>query len=819
MRKNAFILLASLAAAIPALIACAGPEPTPAPAPARTAMVTSPTRTPIPTATPIPTPTSTPMPVPKPTPAPTRKPRERPTTKRGGEALGREAALAFDQGTELLDQGRHREAAEEFRKAIRAQGAPSWTLEYYAAVAFQEDGDSEGAIPHLTNAAGIRDNAEIRARRALMLLQQENCGAALRDALEALRMEPIRVQPDLSPGFSRKFSPEAEANWVAAACRKQTGQINQARKHARAALWAALETGYENTGRFHSAFLELEHGPTPPAPPGPLEPSTEPSTEPEKEPNQPPGPTSETTGQPEELSPGEISRQLDRVADLRSLRRNRPQAAIALAEIPWVRDGMNEMEQELAAELALLFSQKDAAGAIPVLQVKFLKSPREGDLEALRSLRKIRERSPLDYQDIMERLGTEAGDPETPRIAVLLPLWKDNPELARKVLEPGTLVMNRMTTAYRSGNIRLAVIIPGEDQDRAGSIMEELEGAVQAVTSLMQEPLGHRMVTLLVADAAADTPRDVTNGKNFGEGIIIPAAPRDPVSARHIITHEIAHHYWRGNSHWVDEGMADHIASILESQRSGRKLGTPRWPCGSHRVIQDLPDGEQATTCDYSLGNRIFLDLHLETERNGMLRSIRELYRKSLAYDSEEGMSLEMKELRELFPPHVHTTPISGSPGEFLEETHSDDRGIIDRWETGEGGYRDSEYDTDQPDPQLIGMEGEITDARVIIGNRRPRDAMGGTEENAGAWLQVNYTHGGEPGEFELEILTIYQDGLPIVGPEVKVQVRESMEGNDSQESIAIPLGLRAGETWARGRYVTYIYEEGRKVGQTNWSI
>ena len=510
--------------------------------------------------------------------------------------------------------------------------------------------------------------------------------------------------------------------------------------------------------------------------------------------------------------------------DLPWLRRNRPRAAQALAGIPWVRDGMNEMERELAAELALLFRQKNAAAAIPVLQAKFLESAREGDLEALRSLRKIRERSPLDYQDIMEQLGGEAGDAETPRIALLERLWENNPELARKVLEPGTFVMNRMTAAHRSGNIRLALVIPGGSQDRAGEFMEELDGAVREVASLMQEPLGHRMVTLLITGTAADKPEEtgqnVINGENFGGGIMIPALPRDPVSARHVITHGIAHHYWRGNSHWVDEGMADHIASVLESQRSGRKLGTPRWPCGSHRAIQDLPDGEQATTCDHSLGSRIFLDLHLEMKRASMLRSIRKLYRKSRAHDSEEGVSLGIEELRELFPLHVHTTPIIGSPGEFLEETHSDDRGVIERWETGEGGYRDSEYDTDQPDPQLIGIEGEITDARVIIRNRRPRDAMEGTEESAGAWLHVEYTtHPGEPGWFQLEILTVYQDGLPIVGPEVKVRIREGMEGNDSQGSIAIPLGLRAGESWARGSYITYIYEEGRKVGQTNWSI
>ena len=525
MRKTAFILVINLAATLSTLLACAGPEPTPTITPPPTAMVISPTRTPIPTATPIPTPTSTPLPEPTPTAVVSmEKTPERPMVERQGEALNREAVLAFDQGTELMMEGRSGEAAEQFRKAIQAQGATSWVLEYHAAVALQQNGDTEAAIPHLTNAAGIRDNAELRARRAVLLLQQHNCGAALRDALEALRMERVPGGPD--------FSPEAEANWVAAVCRKQARQGYQALGNAR----AALEAGYESTGRFHAILVELEYAPTPLPPPGPLDPTPEPPPTPR--------PTPGGATQQRELPPDEIARQLSEIENLPWLSQNRPQAADAIAQISWVRDGMNEMERELAAEIALLFKQENGLGAIPVLQVRFLENAQEGDLEAVRSLRRIRERSPQDYRDIMERMGTGMGDGDTPRIALLQAVHEREPELAWKILEPETIVMNQTTRAYKTGRVRLAVVIPDGNQDEARNLLDELGEAVREVTALMQEPLEHRMVTLLVTN----TQQDEINGTNFGDGIIIrPPGPRGPVSKGHIIAHEVAHYYWRGN--------------------------------------------------------------------------------------------------------------------------------------------------------------------------------------------------------------------------------------------------------------------------------
>ena len=104
---------------------------------------------------------------------------------------------------------------------------------------------------------------------------------------------------------------------------------------------------------------------------------------------------------------------------------------------------------------------------------------------------------------------------------------------------------------------------------------------------------------------------------------------------------------------------------------------------------------------------------------------------------------------------------------------------------------------------------------RIAIGGRRPQEVLEGKTRDAGAWLQVDYTHKERDGEFQLQIITIYQDGLPIVGPEVTVSVKE----DSSSGSISIPMGPNAGEPWATGSYVTYIYEGGRKVGQANWSI
>ena len=471
-------------------------------------------------------------------------------------------------------------------------------------------------------------------------------------------------------------------------------------------------------------------------------------------------------------------------------------------ETPWVRDGLNELERDLAAEIMTLFEQKDGLETLQVLRMKFLRQAGPGDLEAVRSLRKIRGRSQQEYGEIMELLGTDIGDQDTPRIVLMQTSPEGTTKLARRLLDPGTAVVSRNTNVRKSGRIRLSVVVPAGISARPLELLDVLGENIRDISALMEEPFRHRMVTLLVSDSKMDG----VSGANFGDGIILKPAGHQEGEIRRIITHGVAHYYWRDNAHWIDEGMANHITSLLENRRTGRRLGTTRWPCGTQDRIEDLPTGqEQASECDHSLGSRIFLDLHLHLDESSMMRRMRDLYRQSRTHDPENGTSLTMENLRSLFPEHSHHEG---------RKWHREDQGILDRWEKGEGNHREDQWDETKPNPGLQGVSGRIKSVGILVDNE-PLKIIRNDARNRDVRLRVVYNHRGESGEFQLELVTLHEDGMPILGPEVRVSVKK---GNNIGY-ISVRLGPGKGETWAEGEYVTYVYEEGQKVGEASWTV
>ena len=88
----------------------------------------------------------------------------------------------------------------------------------------------------------------------------------------------------------------------------------------------------------------------------------------------------------------------------------------------------------------------------------------------------------------------------------------------------------------------------------------------------MRRPFPTRYVGLLYEDAVSGEYA----GTNFGSHIaILPKYDVDDGSheakfAPLNIFHEVAHYYWSGNADWIDEGIADFMASAVENERTGK---------------------------------------------------------------------------------------------------------------------------------------------------------------------------------------------------------------------------------------------------------
>ena len=143
--------------------------------------------------------------------------------------------------------------------------------------------------------------------------------------------------------------------------------------------------------------------------------------------------------------------------------------------------------------------------------------------------------------------------------------------------------------------------------------MDLLEFAVEEVERYMGTALPTKYVGLLFEEAVAGG----TAGTNFGSHIAIrPKFDVDDDSqeartAGRIIAHEVAHYYWSDNAAWIDEGMAEYLASESENARVDGLVEVTNSPCayvGSILALEGLraERGDAEFACNYSLGERLF---------------------------------------------------------------------------------------------------------------------------------------------------------------------------------------------------------------------
>ena len=92
----------------------------------------------------------------------------------------------------------------------------------------------------------------------------------------------------------------------------------------------------------------------------------------------------------------------------------------------------------------------------------------------------------------------------------------------------------------------------------------------------------------------------------------------------------MAHHYWRQNDLWVDEGMAEMIAALSEEERTGAAgpLTPLKGPCPEYASISEIPGGA-GHQCHYILGQSLFIGLREASGEDAFREKARTLYHAS----------------------------------------------------------------------------------------------------------------------------------------------------------------------------------------------
>ena len=281
------------------------------------------------------------------------------------------------------------------------------------------------------------------------------------------------------------------------------------------------------------------------------------------------------------------------------------------------------------------------------------------------------------------------------------------------------------------------------------------------------------------------------------------------MSAGHSNAHEVAHYYWSGNEDWVDEGAADFIASVVQRARTGQPIGVTNLPCGYAGSIAELESlgisrGGIEFRCNYSLGERIFVDLYLALDDERFRQGLRALYLASEIEDDADdrrGTSVGIDHIGEAF--------------RLDDEAEST---VIARWYNGTEPYDLSRLDSGPVDPGLIGINGRIDEAYIVTSTDGP-PVSDFSAQNVTDWvyltLKYSYQVSGATREVPLEIVEYYEDGFEFSRRSRTLTAEARYIGGTSWFSV----GQSPSRKWAPGHYVVYVYAGESKVAEVEYEV
>ena len=322
--------------------------------------------------------------------------------------------------------------------------------------------------------------------------------------------------------------------------------------------------------------------------------------------------------------------------------RESPAAAETLLGLPWLADGVSDVEADALKHLSRI-SGKNSDAAVALIAMPFLKTLEIRDTLALHSLGDIVPWDASGFRELMSHPRIRGGitDEDTKIVTVLGGATSGIvPDSAQVLLaETGVYIEERLIELPHTGETLLAVI---RTQDRVSRSMDHLEHVVRTIERFMGEPYPINYLAALYYDHPG-----IDNAWNSDTHLLFhaddDAVDGGPQYAAGVMAHEAGHWYWNNNGEdwpyqwWITEGAAEFFKTFSEHERIGRPLEPSQWPCGFFDKISELeksdpdswtwiPGQTTPRDCFYSLGESFFLDLYLALGHETFRSAFRTLY-------------------------------------------------------------------------------------------------------------------------------------------------------------------------------------------------
>ena len=305
-----------------------------------------------------------------------------------------------------------------------------------------------------------------------------------------------------------------------------------------------------------------------------------------------------------------------------------------ISALPWVVDGTTPAEK---LTIGLLSNLQDVNPDLVTRLVSqtFLRDHTAGDREALVALWKMSLVDP-EYTRLIASLG-KFGDADgitnadAHILAVMaLPYANDDYWTLVRLAFYGT-VQQGTYTGDTGNSVAISVVRDYQPSTAASTTtMTQIKAAVDYNEDLMGAALPTDFVGLLLAEYPGAA------GANDSWVMQVDAAAEwlwTSQSLLSVLTHEVAHYWWYGNSDWLDEGAANYAAAYaLWRLYDASDVYTSSYPCPFYRTIEhlvaDAPTygDSEGSLCNYSLGERLFIHLDRATTTADFERRFRNLY-------------------------------------------------------------------------------------------------------------------------------------------------------------------------------------------------
>ena len=411
------------------------------------------------------------------------------------------------------------------------------------------------------------------------------------------------------------------------------------------------------------------------------------------------------------------------------------------AALPWVVDGLSDLERQAIDDL-LYLGVRNIKYLRALLGMPFLQSLETGDVLAIKAM------TSLTWHDLLTTLlhhpAVRSGidDAQTVRIAAAGTYYQ-YPTSLEKALDPhGASVESWSGPTGLTPNLQVSIVRIA--QGKPGTI-EAVQEAVDFVEQVMQLPLPTDHVVLVLDDEAVT--KDY-GGSNYGFAISYKPEyerPENPWAWRQLqqgLVHEIAHYYWRGNDAWIDEGLANIHGYLygVEAGLSPGQLRPGRRGCEADDLKMLTAWGTDSSNsqylCNYYLGELLFRELMDALGVEAFTAKMRELYMKSVA-EQEAGRAPGIGAVREVFSGQAdivdrHWSGAMNAPenrisAEGIERTSHD----LIQWD---------EYPT--YDGRLVRFKGTLMDGAVLAAPSLAV-ARGGGHQNFSLYPADSWTYMG----------------------------------------------------------------------------